>query len=303
MKFNPVTVTANGAHRLQECRARCGSLLASLALLAGVSATGQNFVKNPDFEEPLGSNNWSVVYVYGGPSDFAVHDRSTIAHKDKVPGTWDGHPNYLDVYGAEFQPYHDGKMHAYFKQTVTGLKPGSNYVVSCWMVHFTELSTNTVLVYLEALGGPAGNVSRTTPYVTKYCNNNPSAWQMYAVTNTASSTGQIEVRLHFDKDKWTTFLWEYTRAYYDRVAVTLPGQSPPPFRILSLSLANETNAIFRWETVMNNSYRIEVSTNLLTWSTFQDNLLATTTNLSFATNVPGMKTPRFYRINSKNYQP
>ena len=260
-------------------------------------------MKNPDFEEPLGSNNWSVVYVYGGPSDFAVHDRTTIAHKDKVPGTWDGHPNYLDVYGAEFQPYHDGKMHAYFKQSVTGLKPGSNYVVSCWMVHFTELSTNTVLVYLEALGGPAGNVSRTTPYVTQYCNNNPSAWQMYAVTNTASTSGQIEVRLHFNKNTWTTFLWEYTRAYYDHVAVMLPGQSLPPFRILSLSLANETNAVFKWETVMNNTYRIDVSSNLLTWSPFKADLLATTTNLIFATNVPVMKTPRFYRINSRNYQP
>jgi len=269
-----------------------------------VSASAQNFVKNPDFEEPLGSNNWTVVYVYGGPSDFAVHDRTTIAHKDKVPGTWDGHPNYRDVYGAEFQPYHDGKMHAYYKQTVTGLNPGASYVVSSWMVHFTELSTNKVLVYLEALGGPAGNISRKTPHVTQYCNNHPENWARYSVTNTASTNGQIEVRLHFDKNTWTTFQWEYIRAYYDHVAVMAPGQSPPSFRIGFLSLSDPTSTTFEWETVMNNTYRIDVSSNLQAWSIFRDELLATGTNLTFTTNLTmGSNAAKFFRILSKNYQP
>ncbi len=261
-------------------------------------------MKNPDFEEPLGTNNWTVVYVYGGPSDFATHDRTTIAHKDKVPGTWDGDPNYLDVYGAEFQPYHDGKMHAYFKQTVAGLKPGSNYVVSCWMVHFTDLSTNTVMVYLEALGGPGGNISRKTPYVTKYCNNHPENWARYSVTNTASTNGQIEVQLHFDKNQWTSFVWEYTRAYFDHVAVMPPGQPPPAFKILSLALSQPASATFKWETVMNNTYRIEASSNLQSWSTFRDELLATGTNLTFTTNLTtGLTPPRYFRVLSKNYQP
>ena len=304
MSFDQATVFAVNVRCLSKRCTRLVGLLPCLVWLAGVSVNAQNFVKNPDFEEPLGSNNWTVVYVYGGPSDFAVHDRTTIAHKDKVPGTWDGHPNFLDVYGAEFQPYHDGKMHAYFKQTVSGLQPGSNYVVSCWMVHFTDLSTNTVLVYLEAMGGPAGNVSRLSPYVYKYCNNNPSAWEMYAVTNSASANGQIEVRLHFDKNKWTTFQWEYIRAYYDRVAVMRPGQAPPPFKILSLTLSNRTTATFKWETVMNNTYRLDVSPDLTSWSIFRDELLATGTNLILTTNVTmGSNTLKYYRILSRNYQP
>ena len=288
--------------------ARCGRalwvLVPVVALAAAGACQGQNYVVNPDFEQPLGTNNWTVVYVYGGPSDFSIHDRTTIAHKDKIPGTWDGHPNFLDVYGAEFQPYHDGKMHAYFKQTVQGLLRGSNYVVSCWMTQFDSLYTNKVQVYMEALGGPAGTTSRATPNVYKACNNNPSAWTMYSVTNTASNSGQIEVRLHFNKDKWTSLQWHYIRAYYDHVSVMLPGQTPPPFRMVSLTVTNPTAITLKWDTVMNNTYDLEASATLGSWSKFQSDLLATGTSLTFRTNwaaAPGV--PQFFRALSRNYVP
>lgn len=288
--------------------ARCGLavrvLVPALALLMWGSSRGQNYVRNPDFEQPLGTNNWTVEYVYGGPSDFSIHDRTTIAHKDKVPGTWDGEPNYLDVYGAEFQPYHDGKMHAYFKQTVSGLTPGSVYVISCWMTQFEAKYTNTVQVYLEAVGGPNGMISKTTPNVYKACNNNPSAWAMYAVTNTASPGRQIEVRLHFNKDKWTTLAWHYIRAYYDHVAVMPLGQTPPPFRMVSLTVTNPTAITLRWDTVMNNTYDLEASSTLRSWSRFQSELLATGTNLVFSTNWgAGLGVPQFFRARSYNYVP
>jgi hypothetical protein len=287
-----------------RCQMAVRALLLGFALVTWGSTWGQNYVRNPDFEQALGTNNWTVEYVYGGPSDFSIHDRTTIAHKDKIPGTWDGHPNFLDVYGAEFSPYHDGKMHAYFKQTVGGLAPGSNYVVSCWMTQFEALYTNKVLVYLEAMGGVAGTVSRTSPYVYKACNNNPSAWTMYAVTNTASASGQIQVRLHFNKDKWTTLAWQYIRAYYDHVAVMLPGQTPPPFRMVSLAVTNPSVIALKWDTVMNNTYDLEASSGFGSWWKFQSDLLATGTNLTFTTDwsaAPGV--PQFFRALSHNYVP
>jgi len=211
---------------MKSCHPRCfhgQNLFLGLLgiLLVCTLASAQNLLRNPDFQEPLGTNNWTVEYIYGGPPDFSVADRTTIAHKDKVPGHWDGEPNYLNVFGAQFQPYHDGLMHAYFKQTVSGLKPGAKYVVSCWMVHFDKKFVPKAKVYLEALGGPDLKASRTTPYVTNFCNKNPSGWAQYAVTNTASAKGQIEVRLHFNKDKYSHLEWHYIRAYYDQAAVQL----------------------------------------------------------------------------------
>lgn len=279
-------------------------LCVSAAVFSTFSVTAQNFVRNPDFEEPLSTNNWTVVYVYGGPPDFSIHDRTTIAHKDKVPGTWDGDPNYLDVYGAEFQPYHDSKMHAYFKQVVTGLQASSNYVISCWMVQFLDIYTDKVQVYMETFGGPAGTTSKATPNVYKFCNNNPSGWAKYSVTNTASNSGQIEVQLHFNKDKFTTLAWEYIRAYYDHVSVMPLGQSPPPFKMLSLIVTNPNAATFDWETSMNNTYDLESATTLGSWSKFRTDLLAKGTNLTFTTNLSlGPGTRQFFRVQSHNYVP
>jgi len=127
---------------------------------------------------------------------------------------------------------------------------------------------------------------------------------MYAVTNTASASGQIEVRLHFNKNTWTSLQWPYIRAYYDHVAVMLPGQTPAPFRMVALTVTNQTAVTFRWETVMNNTYDLEASSNLGSWSKFHSDLLATGTSLTFSTNVaaaPGV--PRFFRSLSHNYVP
>jgi hypothetical protein len=281
-----------------------GIALLLFALLASGLASAQNYVRNPDFQEPLGTNNWTVVFVYGGPPDFSICDRTTIAHKDKVPGTWDGEPNYLDVYGAEFQPYHDAKMWAYFKQTVSGLKPGSNYVVSAWIVQFEALYTNKVQVYMEAMGGPNGTLSRTTPNVYKACNNKPTNWAMYSVTNTASNNGEIEVRLHFNKDKWTTLAWQYIRAYYDHVAVMPLGQTPPPFKIISMAVSNQSALTLKWESAMNNTYDVEAASIPGSWSALCANLLASGTNLSLSTNVPpATGKPQLFRVVSHSYVP
>jgi len=66
--------------------------VARLALLTAGTARAQNFVKNSDFEQPLGPDNWTVVYVGCVPYDFLAADRTTLARKDMVPATWNGHP-------------------------------------------------------------------------------------------------------------------------------------------------------------------------------------------------------------------
>ena len=97
--------------------------LLGLLLLTWASASAQNFLKNPDFEQPLGPDNWTVVYTgvptsdggvnaptNCGPNDFMVAGRTTIAHKDLVPGTWDGEPYYWSKFGGHFAPNHTWMM-------------------------------------------------------------------------------------------------------------------------------------------------------------------------------------------------
>ena len=275
-------------------------LAAALALLVCASALAQNYIKNPDFEQPLGTNNWTVVYVRGGPSDFSVHDRSTIAHKDKIPGTWDGEPNYLDVYGAELSPYHDAYVEAYFKQTVPGLKVGSNYVISAWIVQFEQIYTNKVQVYMEAVGA----TTVATPYIYKYCNNNPSGWAKYQVVTKPNASGEIEVRLWFRKLTYTTVAWQYIRAYYDHVAVMMSGETPPAFKMVSVTPTNGATVTLKWETIINNTYDIQSSSGFGSWATLQSDMLATGTNLTFSTDADfSLRTPQLFRAASHNYVP
>ncbi len=333
------------------CRIAAQALLVGLALLTWGSASAQNFLKNPDFEQELGPDNWTVVYAgianpvtlswpfTCGPNDFEVKGRTRHGHKDKVPGTWDGEfgglKHYWNKFGGHFRAGHDWLMHAYFKQVVTGLQPGSNYTVSCWMTQF-EGPANKAQLYLEALGGPDGTTSQSYPsattlalttdegYLTNSAWNNPTNWAFCVVTNTASNLGQIEVRLHYNKRASTSAeKWRNMDAFYDHAAVMLTGDQPPPpdFKIISLAESNQ-DLTFKWETVMNNSYRIQVSSDLsdpYSWKTFlgpypwQDpDFLATGTNFTFTTNViansignpnydPGL--PLFFRIFSQTNQP
>jgi hypothetical protein len=82
------------------------------------------------------------------------------------------------------------------------------------------------------------------------------------------------------------------------------GQTPPPFRMVSLTVTNQTAITLRWDTVMNNTYDLEASSDLGSWWRFQSDLLATGTNLTFSTNwgaAPGV--PQFFRTLSHNYVP
>src|SRR5512135_1477824 len=111
------------------CQVTSLGLLLGLVWLTAGTATARTLVKNPSFEEPLGPDNWTVVYDNCDPFDFLVAGRTTMANKDAVPGTWDADPpgstNYLSKAGGHFAPnYCNGLMHGYFRQVLGGLRPG-----------------------------------------------------------------------------------------------------------------------------------------------------------------------------------
>jgi len=314
-------------------------LVLGLTLFATVLASAQNFVMNPDFEEPLGtnpSNNWTVVYDNCGPFDFLIAGRSTLAHKNLVLDAWDGHDglgNDWSKLGGHFAVnYCNAMPHAYFRQVITGLPPLSTYVCSAWMVQYTRNDNwlNLAQVYMEVLGGAAGNVSTKTPYVTANANNNPQGWQRYVLTNTASVSGKIEIRLHYKIVDTTAQIWEYRNmnAFYDHVSVIPLGQTEylPPYNILAFERENQ-DITWTWETVMNNRYRIQASQNVLdpnSWKMLErelnvdTNFFATGTSYTFRTNIgalfyynPPAKVPQyfdpnlplFFRIYGESFMP
>jgi hypothetical protein len=169
--------------------------LTALGLLLGcgwlllASANAQT-LRNPGFESPLdpwdplglsgGKTNWTLVYARGGPGDFAMKDRSRAsAHSGSL--------------GAHFRPATEWTNSAYFTQTVSNLTANASYVVSGWIkLTFVQAKFH---VYIETLGGPAGTTSAVSaPPTTE------GSWIQYSVTNTASTAGTLEVRLHADKE-------------------------------------------------------------------------------------------------------
>jgi hypothetical protein len=334
-------------------RVTARGLLLGFALLAAGAASAQNFVKNPDFEEELGPDNWTVVYApvinstangngsIASATDFLVADRTTMAHKDMVPGSWDG--NYIQTtdntdcwskFGGHFAPNHTWVMHAYFRQVVTNLTPLAQYRISAWMVQWGG-HLDAAQIYMEVLGGVAGNISRKTPYVTENAQNNPAGWMMYVLTNTANSSGQLEIRLHYNKNQAVgdndNNYWEYRNqnAFYDHVCVMLASQTNeylPPYKIISFERTNQ-DITLQWQTVVNNRYRLQASTNVSdpnSWvmverqssnpgaAKLDTNLFALGTSFTFQTNLLSLfsydpafdpNAPLFFRIHSTSFTP
>lgn len=165
------------------------TMILGCVLFLCVSSNAQNLLKNGSFESPIdpegagGTTNWTVVYAYGGPADFAYADRTSEACLPDDP-TYPG-----GVWGAAFRPNHDSYAHAYHKQIVTGLTPGASYTLSGYM--HTGFDNAKYDVYIAMLGGAGGTTvvsNRATTTRTKY-----------VMVNTASSSGQIEVRVGLNK--------------------------------------------------------------------------------------------------------
>jgi hypothetical protein len=171
-----------------------GALL-GLALLLSGSASGQNLLRNGDFESPLSTNDWVVQFsapgipstdAYGGPGDFAIADRTTEG--SRVAGGYGGH----------FRSRTDWTTRAYFTQTVSNLTLGATYHLSGYM-KISENDTTNFVAFFEAVGGTGtptadGRFSVRTPNATT----NTTQIQ-YFLDQTPDSHGRIEVRLRFTK--------------------------------------------------------------------------------------------------------
>jgi hypothetical protein len=152
---------------------------------------------------------------------------------------------------------------------------------------------------------------------------NPSGWNRYDLTTTASDSGQIEIRLHYNKNGATSQeKWRNMLGIFDHVCLKPTGQGDylPSYKVLSLTRSNEDISL-TWEAVMNNSYRLEVSSNpadptpwpLVQSSPYLDpNLFATGPTITFRTNLVSMfsynpafdpSAPLFFRIRASSFQP
>jgi hypothetical protein len=157
---------------------------------------------------------------------------------------------------------------------------------------------------------------------------------MYAVTNVASTSEQLEIQLHYKKNNSVGSAahnyWEYRNqnAFYDHVCVMKTNllEYTPPYKTLSFARTNQDIAL-TWETVMNTRYRIQSSTNLSdpnAWvmverqlsdpgaAKLDTNFFATGTSFTFKTNMLSLfafdpsfdpNVPRFFRIHSTTFKP
>jgi hypothetical protein len=167
-----------------------GALL-GFAVLACVSASAQNLLKNGDFEQPLGPTNWTVVYVQGSPDDFEIKDRTTEADRQAA--------SQQNKRGAHLRPCTDWNAHAYFSQTVANLVPGHSYTVQGdlrWHRGDFGNAAVTYRVYFEAIGQGTARSSDVPDL---------ESWSHFSVTQTPDASGKIEVRLHLDKYRGCTY--------------------------------------------------------------------------------------------------
>jgi hypothetical protein len=166
-----------------------GGLLLGLALLWGASAGAQELMLNGNFEAPFPgtdpTTNWTLVYVDGGPADFAIAGQTTEASR-----AGGGR-------GAHLRASHWNFSHAYFKQVVrTGITNGGRYLLSIQKMKagFENYDgippeTGKVRVYMTAISGT---------WSTNIYGNSVSLGP-YSVIVTGSPTRQIEVQLHMAK--------------------------------------------------------------------------------------------------------
>jgi hypothetical protein len=200
-------------------------LIVSLTFLLCASAYAQNVLKNGDFEQPLGSENWTVGYLCGGPDDWEIKGRNRGGSRQLRAGL-----------GGYFRPQTVRKAHAYLAQTITNLAPNHVYEVSGWMREDywrnPQLAfRDKCLVYIEAIGGkgdptPDGRASvrATTPADDKIdapYTYPTTIWRKFTARQTADRNGKIEVRLHYNKVGFTIYDKTWMMAgSFDDISVT-----------------------------------------------------------------------------------
>jgi hypothetical protein len=169
-----------------------GGLFLGLVFLLCASASGQNLLKNGDFESPFPvadpTAGWTVVFAGGAEGDYADW---AIAGQTKAASRLAG------GHGAHLRPNNWGTVHAYFKQVVTNLTPGAVYTLNIQKMRsnfkYTDEGPPAIQkVYAAMVSGSSSNA------VHGYSTNNGP----YSMTITCGPSGQIEVQLH----NWKRFM-------------------------------------------------------------------------------------------------
>jgi hypothetical protein len=193
--------------------------LAAAGLLLGIgflvcgSASAQSLLKNGDFEQPLGTTNWTIHYVRGGPESFEIKDRTTTADHHRA--------QQINTRGLHLRPSECKLAHAYFSQTISNLVAGHTYNVSGWMnweggatSGFGNAPT-TYRIYFEAIGGLG------TARSPDYPDTNGDVFTQYFLTQKPDANGNIEIRLHLDKFGWCNYdKLVMVNGYFDDFSVT-----------------------------------------------------------------------------------
>ncbi len=162
-------------------RHRRVALVLAAALSWGATAGAQNLLKNGDFESPFPVSDptagWAIVFVEGGPADFAIAGHSTAASR------------CCGGRGAHLRPNNWSTVHAYFVQVVTNLVPGATYQLRIERMRgefANYLDGGLQRIYMSAITDGSSNVIFGNSY-----SNGP-----YSLTVTCGPSGRIEVRLH-----------------------------------------------------------------------------------------------------------
>jgi hypothetical protein len=186
--------------------------LLGLAVFLCASAGAQELLNNGDFESPFPVSDptagWALVYVDGGPDDFAIAGPSSEA-------------SYCcGGRGAHIRSNNHNYSHAYFKQVVTNLTAGASYTLNILKMRsgykYSDEGTSPLLkVYASMISGSSSNA------VHGYSTNVGP----YSLTITAG-TSQIEVQLHvwhgfLTNESSEDFKHSKTSGWFDRLSLTL----------------------------------------------------------------------------------
>jgi hypothetical protein len=178
------TIMKNHDLRLARSPLAAGGLFLGLTLLLCAPAGAQELLKNGNFEAPFpGTNpytNWTLVYVDGGPGDFAIAGQTTEAGL-KLGGR-----------GAHLRPNSWNFSHAYFRQVVTNLTPGASYTLNIQKMKAgfqNYVDSGKLKVYAAMISDSISNA----------VSGNAASNGPYSLVITAGQSGTIDVQLHMAK--------------------------------------------------------------------------------------------------------
>ena len=192
-----------------------GGVLLGAALFLLSSASAQELILNGNFEAPFpgtdAATNWTLVYVDGGPGDFAIAGQTTEASR-----AGGGR-------GAHLRPNNWNFAHAYFKQIVrTGITNGGHYLLSIQKMrgYFDNYigdppETGKLRVFMTAISGS----DMSTIY------GNADSNGPYSMVITGSPSRQIEIQLHMFKSAMSNESAEDPKhmkssAWFDDISLT-----------------------------------------------------------------------------------